>query len=108
MKRGLRIFSFEEAPKIEYDAIAICAKNEEDRLTMFAQLIRQDVDEHKIKIIKLPEADALKYVWHTSFHRQEFIRYFAPWARENNIEGDVAECGVYRGETAKCMNQFFF
>jgi O-methyltransferase len=107
MKRGLPIYSLWEAMEIDFDLIAICVQSEKNILAIFAQLIKAGVDEGKIQIIKLPDGDALNYVWHTAYHRQEFFNDFAPWADEHGIEGDVAECGVFQGETAKVMNRAF-
>lgn len=42
-----------------------------------------------------------------SDQRSEFIKDIAEWIQEKRIEGNVAECGVYRGDSAKFLNQYF-
>lgn len=39
--------------------------------------------------------------------RIAFIRGYANWINENKIEGNVAECGVFRGDSAKFLNRYF-
>ncbi|MDE7317859.1 MAG: TylF/MycF family methyltransferase [Helicobacter sp.] len=39
--------------------------------------------------------------------RHAFLREFAQIALERNLAGDVAECGVYRGEFARLINLHF-
>lgn len=36
-----------------------------------------------------------------------FIRGFSQWIHINEISGDVAECGVFRGDSAKYLNMYF-
>lgn len=36
-----------------------------------------------------------------------FIRGYVEWIRSQNIEGNVAECGVFRGDSAKYINYYF-
>ena len=40
--------------------------------------------------------------------RFSWIRDYARWIYDNNICGSVAECGVFRGDSAKFINKFFF
>ena len=39
--------------------------------------------------------------------RVSWLRRFAEFVYEKNLQGSVAECGVYRGEFAKYINMFF-
>lgn len=36
-----------------------------------------------------------------------FISGYADWIRSEKIEGNVAECGVFRGDSAKFINYYF-
>ncbi|MCM1415721.1 MAG: TylF/MycF family methyltransferase [bacterium] len=36
-----------------------------------------------------------------------FIREYADWIKKEKIEGNVAECGVFRGDCAKFLNAYF-
>lgn len=39
--------------------------------------------------------------------RIKFIEGYSKWIYSNNIEGAVAECGVFRGDSAKYINKYF-
>ena len=39
--------------------------------------------------------------------RIRFIEGYSKWIYEQNINGAVAECGVFRGDSAKYLNMFF-
>ena len=39
--------------------------------------------------------------------RYKWISKYAEWIKESGIEGNVAECGVFRGDSAKFINKFF-
>lgn len=39
--------------------------------------------------------------------RIRFINGFADWIKSRKIEGNVAECGVFRGDSAKYINYYF-
>lgn len=39
--------------------------------------------------------------------RIRFIRGYSQWIGLNRIQGDVAECGVFRGDSAKYLNKYF-
>lgn len=40
--------------------------------------------------------------------RINFIIDYSKWIYKNNINGNVAECGVFRGDSAKFLNRCFF
>lgn len=40
-------------------------------------------------------------------HRISFIKGYAEWLNSKNIGGNVAECGVFRGDSAKYINCYF-
>ena len=39
--------------------------------------------------------------------RISFMKGYAEWINSRNIEGNVAECGVFRGDSAKFINRYF-
>lgn len=39
--------------------------------------------------------------------RTAFIKGYADWINSKGIEGNVAECGVFRGDSAKFINRYF-
>lgn len=39
--------------------------------------------------------------------RMRFIKDYAKWAYGKNSSGNVAECGVFRGDSAKFINKYF-
>ncbi len=56
--------------------------------------------------IKLLYFDA-DYIELFSDERTSFIKDFALWCEKSNINGNVAECGVFRGDSAKFINSYF-
>jgi len=67
------------------------------------QLNRYGID--KEKIIQLPFS--FDYMNAYLDQRYRWIDSYADYIRDNGVEGCVAECGVFRGESAKFINRFF-
>ena len=106
-KRGIPIYLPEEGLKCEFDRIEIAIQSEEGRRVAYKQLLGLGVAEHKIVIIYPPHNDGVNWVWHLAYSRNEFFKDFANFHLEQNISGNIAECGVFQGETAKVLNECF-
>jgi hypothetical protein len=106
--RGRRLFGIAEvvppakAKDYDYERIVVASNvNAEKRAEIFRQLLQCGVDEKKITFH--PEIFAVDYN-----SRSRFFKNFAKFVKHNNIDGEVAECGVGTGETAKYINRYFF
>lgn len=87
-----------------YDEIFIIVEN-----ITFAEEIKNELQDFGIpkeKIINLPFSKEYMDVYMNQ--RSLWIQDYAKWVYENGISGNVAECGVYRGDSAKFINKFFF
>lgn len=106
-KRGIQIYMPNEFLKLNYDRIEIVIQSEQGREVVYKQLLTLGVEDSKIVVISHPYNDGVNWVWHLAYSRQEFFKDFCYFVKEQNIVGNVAECGVYQGETAKVLNECF-
>lgn len=67
------------------------------------QLLRMNIPASKIKSISLEQ----EYFDACMEQRIFWIQDFAKLTYEQKLGGQVAECGVFRGDTAKYINKFF-
>jgi hypothetical protein len=106
-KRGIPIYTPSEGLKLNFDRIEVAIQSEEGRKAVYKQLLDYGVNESKIVVISHPYNDGVNWVWHLAYSRQEFFKDFVEFAAEQDISGNVAECGVFQGETAKVLNECF-
>jgi hypothetical protein len=96
------VFPPDRIREMRYDKIIVCSNSTElARKQITAQLCGYGADAGRIEFF--PEirrgTDCLP--------RMLFFKNFARYLDENRIEGDVAECGVWQGQTAAYMNRYF-
>ncbi|EAH4913677.1 TylF/MycF/NovP-related O-methyltransferase [Campylobacter coli] len=90
------IKSPKEILKTEFDEIILATMvGYEDNLK---QLEDYKIPKHKIKHIHL---------WKKLIPRIQFLESFAKECKIKNLDGNVAELGVFQGEFAKKINEFF-
>jgi len=95
---GVPVLPPEKIAELRYDVVLIAGDNRDDALKMKEQLRRYGVPLFKtVDLSMLGYRDARYY----------FIRGFAEYVYQENLEGCVAECGVYLGDSAKLINLFF-
>ncbi len=100
---GIPIKSFEEIFDYDFDLIFVSIDDYREAKIIEMSLKGLGIEEEKIKLVcYTPE-----YIELFSDQRSEFIKDMARWIQENHIEGNVAECGVYRGDSAKFINKYF-
>lgn len=100
---GIPVESPQRISEYDFDYIII-AIDDYRQVRFVREFLEQlGIDANKIKSASYsPELIEL-----FSDQRTEFIKDIAMWINENNIEGSVAECGVFRGDSAKFINRYF-
>lgn len=107
------VFPPEKISDITFDKVVVTNQSMEQIKEIKKQLRELDVAEDKI--IVLMENIELKRNVFSSVNRYDemtdsrvrWLRDFAEFACENKMSGNVAECGVYRGEFAYFINKYF-
>lgn len=94
---GVKILSPQDGLKRKPDAIVICVLDSEREGQMKKQLRSLGYTGEIIDAIAFKTFDV----------RFATFRLLAEQIESENIKGDVAELGVYKGEFAKCINEFF-
>lgn len=92
-----------EIINLDYDEVLIAIDNDLESERVKKQLLNLGICKEKISIL----STELSYMDAYMDQRFYWIKDFARWISERNIEGSVAECGVYRGDSAKFLNRFF-
>lgn len=98
---GIPVISPEELVRIPYIGSVIVAVDEKDYKNIKHRIIEMNIDECRIRYI----GDFMKY--HSASARFLFIKDFAHWVNLQQLEGNVAECGVCTGDSAKFLNEYF-
>ena len=93
-----------EIKKYPFDEIIVTIADEKIVMDVAAQLEKLGVDRGKIKFLN--DMYFNPYDEDTDF-RVAWLRNFAEFVHERGILGNVAECGVYRGEFAEYINKYF-
>ncbi|MDR0424224.1 MAG: TylF/MycF family methyltransferase [Clostridiales Family XIII bacterium] len=96
------VYPVEAARGLAWDRIVVC-NNSGDivRAEIHEQLTGMGVPEGMINFY--PEEHMPEWI----DQRRGFFRDFSCYASLNTIDGAVAECGVFSGETAKFLNLYF-
>lgn len=100
---GLPIVACEDIKDLEYDLIFIAMYD-------YGQIadVKQQLEQLGIPSDKVVElVTDLKYIDVFMTQRFEWIKDYACWLKENSVGGSIAECGVFRGDSAKFLNAFF-
>lgn len=98
---------------LEFDLLVITNSRKKDIKDIKDQLVEFDVD--MSKVIVLCEDERLKAKVLASYNRYDektdartrWLHDFSHYVKENNLKGNVAECGVYKGEFAYYINKYF-
>lgn len=90
------VYKLEEAMKIIFDFVFICSTTGFD--SMKNQLAARNVPEYKIIDTHSRDQATLK---------RKYLKDFVEISKINNLKGNVAEAGVFQGEYAKFINEYF-
>jgi hypothetical protein len=64
--------------------------------------------EEQLNTMGVPkEKISTQYIDSINIARENFLKYFAAIVKEQSMEGQVAEAGVFQGEFAACINKYF-
>lgn len=98
-----QIYAPEKIDEIEFDQVLIAVNNPKDSYDIKNRLILKGYKENQIIDIFLHQEyfDLLKD------QRIRFIEGYAKWIYTKKIDGAIAECGVFRGDSAKYINKYF-
>ena len=97
------VFPPSELKELEVDQILIAVNNPKYVVNIKRQLMDKGISVNCIKDIFFDK----QYFDLLIDRRINFIIDYSRWIYENHIEGSVAECGVFRGDSAKYLNKFF-
>ena len=79
-----------------------------DKVLVSTYMCHREVVQQLESELKIPSHKIdISLVTARSTARHTFLENFAKVAKERNLAGDVAECGVYRGEFARLINMHF-
>lgn len=109
-KRDYNVYSFYDLPNIEVDKIIISVRSKDSILAIKEQLKSIDkkmcvevmLEDYDMKAI---EQETLRYT--ADDKRVAFLRAFSKHVKEQQIIGNVAECGVNFGDFAYYINKYF-
>lgn len=98
---GHTVYSPKEVQELEYDYIIISVSE-------YAEAIKKDlVETYKVnkKQIVVYQSSEMDIAWEEE--RKVIVKKLAALIRERNVNGAMAEVGVYKGDFARIMNQCF-
>ena len=104
--KGVPVIAPEKLSEISFDKIFICMRRGDAFRRVENQLLEMGIPKEKIVIMEMSSEYQDAYIELDPF-RKNWIRYFADFTREIGLTGNVAECGVYRGETAMFINKYW-
>lgn len=100
---GLPIVAGEDINDLEYDLVFIAVYDYKQIADVERQLEQLGIPSDRV--IEL--ATNLNYIDVFMTQRFEWIKDYAQWLKESSVGGAIAECGVFRGDSAKFLNIFF-
>jgi hypothetical protein len=93
----------ERITEMDYDVVLVAVSSFQQMDEIKETLKDLGVAESKI-IDAVSDKDYMMYFMDARFN---WIQNYASWVYENRMHGNVAECGVFRGDSAKFINRFF-
>lgn len=108
MRGGGKIYNVplilpENIGEFQYDYVLIAVYAFETIEDIREKLLRLNVPADKIRAVALER----EFMDTCMDQRMFWIQDFAKWIDEQKLDGCVAECGVFRGDSAKYINKFF-
>ncbi len=101
---GISIIRPAEIKNLDFDMVLIAISREDSIAQVKSDLQLMGIPDAKIEVLK--RSGKFRAVWMDL--RVDWIKNFAEYERANGIKGNVAECGVYRGDFSKYLNAFYY
>lgn len=98
-----KIYKPSDVCELDLDEILIAVNSPSYSFEIKQQLIKMNFEPEKIRDIFFDE----EYFDLLTDQRINFIEGYSKWIYSQNIMGAVAECGVFRGDSAKYINKYF-
>lgn len=98
---GIPVISPKEVMNIPYFGLLIIGND----YNLYEMFIQMGIAKHHIS--KYSEYITIENKYSMYLSRCLWIRDYSEWINNLGLEGSVAECGVFRGEFAKFINEFF-
>ncbi len=103
---GIQIISPDRLLQLSFDKIFISLMFGEEFLEAEKQLVELGIPKEKLVIMKTD------HIYQDAFMeldpvRKKWMKSFAEYTREMGLTGNVAECGVFQGETAMFINKYW-
>ena len=106
---GHRVIAPDSIMKLNFDSIVITLDDRLDEVNEKTGLKRIESVYNQLLALGIEQARIeLQYVeYHPNDPRIIFLRHFAQIINDNQTEGAVAECGVFKGSFSAYMNEYF-
>lgn len=109
---AIPIYSPEAAVGMDYDRIVVTTSNPVHIHEISEQLKELNVPLDKIEFLYKNEELRIKVIASYNMYNEEdarvrWLRNFSIYAKEKGLTGNVAECGVFKGEFAYFINKYF-
>lgn len=102
----IRIISPDSLSKLSFDKVFISLMFGEQFKETASQMAELGVPEEKMVIMKTDHAYQDAFL-ELDPVRKRWIKSFADYTREMGLTGNVAECGVFQGETSMFFNKYW-
>lgn len=100
---GMPVTVSEEIKNLEYDMILIASNNPRTIEKIESKLQSWHIPKEKVAAL-MTDYRCIELFCHQRFY---WMRDFASWIYERDINGNVAECEVFKGDSEKFINKFF-
>ena len=109
---AIPIYSPEAVVGMDYDRIVVTTSNPVHIHEISEQLKELNVPLDKIEFLYKNEELRIKVIASYNMYNEEdarvrWLRNFSIYAKEKGLTGNVAECGVFKGEFAYFINKYF-
>ncbi len=103
---GLPVYSPLQIKEIDFDYIVIATVKENIRREIYQQIVSYGISVERI--LDMRREEVLGTAANTTYlYRHAWLKGFAEYVSMENIQGNVAECGVFRGDYSKFLSEFF-
>jgi hypothetical protein len=108
----IKIVSPNDINSLDFDRVMIAVADQDIADEMKSQLLKLGIDGEKIDILVedkqlLHDVFPPQIAYEDTHRRVNWLKNFAWYIEQEQIEGAVAECGVWKGDFAHYINRYF-